>query len=105
MGVRSFLSDLVNHWGANASSERGLSVNPATGLPMLGGGIDMAGNPYGTDLRQHDDAGSPSSSGVDHQPLGSPISNDWSSSSWSGASTSWPDHSSSISGYDSSRGW
>lgn len=31
-------------------------VNPATGLPMLGGcaGVDVAGNPYGANLSQHD---------------------------------------------------
>lgn len=26
------------------------SINPASGLPMMGGGIDVAGNPYGTKL-------------------------------------------------------
>jgi hypothetical protein len=31
-------------------------INPATGLPMLDdfGGVDVAGNPYGTDLVSHD---------------------------------------------------
>ena len=30
-------------------------INPATGLPMTGGigGVDMAGNPYGCDLDDH----------------------------------------------------
>lgn len=30
----------------------GASINPATGLPMMGdiGGVDVMGNPYGTDL-------------------------------------------------------
>ena len=35
------------------------SVNPANGLPMLDDTIDVAGNPFGTDLHdpwQHDDA-------------------------------------------------
>jgi hypothetical protein len=30
-----------------------IEINPATGLPMIGdgcGGVDVAGNPYGTDL-------------------------------------------------------
>lgn len=31
------------------------AVNPATGLPMIGGigGVDVAGNPFGTDLHHH----------------------------------------------------
>lgn len=30
-------------------------INPATGLPMIGGigGMDVQGNPYGTDLHDH----------------------------------------------------
>ena len=35
-----------------------VEINPATGLPMTGGigGVDVGGNPYGTDLhRSHDD--------------------------------------------------
>jgi len=35
-------------------ADTGCSVNPATGLPMLDsdacGGVDVGGNPYGTDL-------------------------------------------------------
>ncbi|MCE5361478.1 hypothetical protein [Candidatus Igneacidithiobacillus taiwanensis] len=39
----------------------GCDINPATGLPMIGGcgGIDVEGNPYGTDL--NDDYSSTSS--------------------------------------------
>ena len=35
-----------------------VDINPATGLPMTGGigGVDVGGNPYGTDLhRPHED--------------------------------------------------
>lgn len=52
----------------------GCAINPATGLPMVGGcgGVDVAGNPWGTDLH-HDDAwSSPEISGLD---------DDWSSPS------------------------
>ncbi len=40
------------------------AINPANGLPMVNGmgGIDIAGNPYGTDF-SHDD---PLSGGIDH---------------------------------------
>jgi len=38
------------HMGAGGSAMGDAStINPATGLPMTGG-IDVAGNPYGTDL-------------------------------------------------------
>lgn len=108
MSIRSFFAHMVDHLYASRSHDAGPSVNPATGLPMLGGSVDIGGNPYGTDLRRHDDAPSPSGGFADDQPhAGSPIDNDWSGSSWSGASSSWPDHSSSAStgGYDPSRGW
>ncbi|KXS53416.1 MAG: hypothetical protein AWU57_2199 [Marinobacter sp. T13-3] len=39
-------------------------INPATGLPMLNdgiGGIDVGGNPYGSELSSHDDLISSSS--------------------------------------------
>ena len=109
MGLRSFITDLFGH--SRPGSDPG--VNPATGLPVLSGGVDVAGNPYGVDTHRSDD---PSSSGAGasshdyHQHGGSATSNDWSSSSWSGVSSSWPDHSSSASssiggGYDPSRGW
>lgn len=102
MGMRSFFNRL---FGA------GPSVNPATGLPMMGGAVDVGGNPYGTDLRREDNMATMSGGAIDHHHdyAGSPTSNDWSSSSWSGVSSSWPDHSSSTSssfgGYDPSRGW
>ena len=96
MSIRSFFTDL---FGA------GHSVNPATGLPMTGGAVDVAGNPYGTELRHHHhDAAGTSGGSVDlHHHVGGTTTNDWSSPSW-------PDHSSSTSpssggGYDPMRGW
>jgi hypothetical protein len=37
------------------SSHDDFAVNPATGLPMVGGtgGVDVHGNPYGTDINEH----------------------------------------------------
>lgn len=120
MSIRNFLADLFSrsHAVSDAGLGPGMSVNPATGLPMLDGAIDVAGNPYGT--RRHeteDDAGFTSCSGSsyhhdDYRPVGgfdhdtSSTSTDWSSSSWSGTSSAWPDHSSSSSGgHDPSCGW
>lgn len=120
MSIRNFFADLFSRsrTGPDAGLNPGMSVNPATGLPMLDGAIDVAGNPYGTRRREtEDDAGSTSCSGSnhhhdDHRPVGgfdhhsSSTSTDWSSSSWSGTSSAWPDHSTSTSGgYDSSRCW
>ena len=109
MSMRSFFADLFSQWGSNA----GPSVNPATGVPMLNGSIDVHGSPYGVDAHRHDDPPGSGASSISHDHYnhsGSPTSNDWSSSSWSGVSSSWPDHSSSSSssfggGYDPSRGW
>jgi len=54
------------------------AINPANGLPMVGGtgGVDVEGNPYGTDF-SHDHL---SSSGID---------NSWSSSSTSSFDNTW----------------
>lgn len=108
MGIRSFFADLFSGSLVGSGASSGMDVNPVTGLPMTGGAVDVAGNPYGTDLRHHDDAASSSGGIADHhRHAGSPIDNDWSSSSWSGVSISWPDHFSSSStggGYDPSRG-
>jgi hypothetical protein len=41
-----------------ASSDEGVSINPATGLPMTGlgtGGVDVGGNPFGQNLDRWDD--------------------------------------------------
>jgi hypothetical protein len=44
----------------------GCSINPASGLPMVSGcsGLDVAGNPYGTDFSQSD-------SGISNSTFGS----------------------------------
>ena len=54
-----------------------LTINPATGLPMLGediGGLDVGGNPYGVDLHSTTDWTSCSGSSGD---ITSGISGDW----------------------------
>ena len=96
MSVRSFFTDLFGAGG---------SVNPTTGLPMPGGAVDIAGNPYGADLSRHHDAAGASSGPIDLHHHVSTTTNDWSSPSW-------PDHSSLSSifpspggGYDPTRGW
>lgn len=41
-----------------ASSDEGVSINPATGLPMTWpglGGVDVGGNPFGQNLDRWDD--------------------------------------------------
>lgn len=58
MGILSYLSDLFDRLDA--------SVNPATGLPMLNRSVDVAGNPYGTDLRRRDAASAEAGSSDDH---------------------------------------
>lgn len=103
MGVRSWLADLFDRWGGDADVDAGPSVNPATGLPMLDRAVDVAGNPYGTDLHRHDDAVVTSASWADdhHHGSVSPIDDDWNSAPW-------PDHAcptSSGGGYDPSRDW
>jgi hypothetical protein len=50
-------SSSVTGLGAESSSSQvGCEINPATGLPMVGGcgGVDVYGNPYGTDSNEHD---------------------------------------------------
>jgi hypothetical protein len=44
-------------FGNDATGPAHTVVNPATALPMIDdeiGGIDVAGNPFGTDLHSHD---------------------------------------------------
>jgi hypothetical protein len=64
-------------------------INPATGLPMISsGGVDVAGNPYGTDLSNDQF----SSSSIDYCDSGSTYSSHddcWNSSSSSGFSDDW----------------
>ena len=57
-------------------------INPATGLPMVGGcgGVDVQGNPYGTDLHSDDDSSS-SSIAIDTDSTGSAFDDYWNSTS------------------------
>lgn len=66
----------MNSFGTNSLDE--FAINPANGLPMVGGtgGVDVAGNPYGTDF-SHDHL---RSSGIDDS---------WSSSSTSSFDDTW----------------
>ena len=65
-----------------------ININPASGLPMLGecGGVDIGGNPFGTELHHDDNMWSSTNNGFD---------SDWgSTSSWDdtfSCSSSWDD--------------
>ncbi len=52
MALWNWLTGLFDHCGgiADASSSYHTEINPATGLPMVGGigGIDVSGKPFGT---------------------------------------------------------
>lgn len=41
--------------GSSWSADEPMTINPASGLPMMGG-VDAAGNPFGTDHHQSADA-------------------------------------------------
>lgn len=75
----SYSSD--SHW-TNTTDDT--QINPATGLPMIGG-VDVAGNPFGTDLS-------------DYHTSSSGFNDDWSSSTTSSFDDDWS--SSSTSGFD-----
>lgn len=51
---------------ASPFNDQHCDINPANGLPMIGGcgGVDVSGNPYGTDW-SHDDSWAASSPGWD----------------------------------------
>jgi len=52
----------MKHSYAIGGSGTGPEIKPATGLPMIDdhGGVDVGGNPYGTDLHDHGlESGSP----------------------------------------------
>ena len=78
----SFLKNWFSSGIDSSSSDSGCDINPATGLPMIGGcgGVDVEGNPYGTDINDtfgNDDWSSSSPSDDSF----SSFDNDWSSSS------------------------
>lgn len=76
-------ADLFETHAESTSSHEdlGCTINPATGLPMISGcgGVDVAGNPFGTDL---------------HADHGSSMSTDFMNDDWhsvTGHSSSWDD--------------
>jgi hypothetical protein len=50
-----WLRDRVGSLLGSDNQPEPIRINPATGLPMIGGigGMDVQGNPYGTDLHGH----------------------------------------------------
>jgi hypothetical protein len=75
--------DSTSAWGSDGS-DASCDINPATGLPMIGGcgGIDVYGNPYGADL--HD--------GIVSNSFGDSFSSDsFGSDDWSSSGSSWDD--------------
>lgn len=55
MGLLNRIASFFDDWHTStAASPVGdtPTINPATGLPMIGA-IDVAGNPFGTDLSSH----------------------------------------------------
>ncbi len=87
----SDMGETVNDdFGASSFDNHGCDINPASGLPMVGGcaGLDIEGNPYGTDLHS-DSWSSPSPDFSDDTWASSGLD---SSSSWDGgAGSSWDD--------------
>ncbi|GLP94706.1 hypothetical protein [Paraferrimonas sedimenticola] len=51
MGIFNWLSDVFGDSSSATSSVDDNAINPANGLPMVDGtgGVDVEGNPYGTD--------------------------------------------------------
>lgn len=59
MGLLDRITSLFDDWHASPilSATAEPALNPANGLPMTGGigGVDVLGNPFGTDLTAHRD--------------------------------------------------
>lgn len=79
----SWLSSLFGYSDPIHSSDDHV-INPATGLPMMGGtgGVDAAGNPYGTDSHTFDSdfgssCGSDFGSGFGSSGCGGGFGSDW----------------------------
>jgi hypothetical protein len=106
MGMFQWLSDWWSGIGSDVSSPSSTSnfdsasmietteINPATGLPMIGGigGMDVEGNPYGTDMSSHHDICS--SSSIFDDPWNPSCSSLWDDSSMSSSTScgsSWDD--------------
>ena len=100
MGMFQWLNDWWSGTGSDDSSPSSMTntdsgtmfetteINPATGLPMLGGtgGVDVEGNPYGMDLNSHHDICS--SSSMFDDSLSSSCSSLWDDDSFTSSSTS-----------------
>lgn len=106
--IKNFIFGDALSTGSSSDSGIESTVNPATGLPMTNGmgSVDVAGNPYGTDLSHssfssgHDAfESSITSSNHDHDSWFSSSHDSWSScssDSWSSSSSdSWSSSSSS----------
>ena len=55
MGLFNRIASLFNDWHTSTIAlpmNDIPTINPSTGLPMTGG-VDVAGNPFGTDLSNH----------------------------------------------------
>ena len=67
-----------------------MAVNPATGLPMVGGtgGVDVHGNPYGSDMNEHHHSFNDSFSSIDSFSSSDSVSSSFDdSSSWDSSSS------------------
>lgn len=77
MSIFSWFTDMFSTVSESSSVTDGdFSVNPANGLPMIGGigGVDVEGNPFGTDF-SHDHM--TSSSLDDSFPTNSSFDDSW----------------------------
>lgn len=94
MGLFDRLSSFFD-WPSASAHEP--TINPATGLPMVGGtgSVDVAGNPFGSDLSHHHDDSwtrydrwNASGSSFDHSTH---WHDNWSSSTTGGWNDPWRD--------------
>lgn len=82
MSFFNWFRDRVGNFLGSDNQPEPTRINPATGLPMVGGigGVDVQGNPYGTDLHSHYSTSSP------HESWDNTSSHDhWSSHNSSGS--------------------
>jgi hypothetical protein len=86
MNIFNWFADLFTDSTPSSVATPDVSVNPASGLPMVGGigGVDVDGNPYGTDISNDhfvssssDDSFSSGSSFDDNLNSSSDIFSDW----------------------------
>ena len=80
MGIFDRLLDFITNPSSAGSSELHSEINPATGLPMVGGigSVDVMGNPYGTDLHRWEDGNMHDNSHDWHHDHGTYSSDHWS---------------------------